>query len=920
METPVPKGVLSKPQKGGVICKLKFYFSLFLLFLLYMYCMKYLFDNIVSPVAATPILPGVFLTLFHVTLHSQANATLVPITLVATFFIRPTTPLGILTNSVTEILAHDDQHFLVFDQVGRMAASTTYLHVMLPLNLSTLHHQADLLRKELLPLTLLKTSNFTDLTLTKQLVDLGQSSIKRVSRAQAELHVLERILPQDTRTSRSGRLLPFIPILIATGLIALPITLLGAAIGISENRRANLEVQEQQRRAEFAAKSLKLTLAYSNYNATRQLVLNRIDESFKILPPQYNDVWDSSNFTIPDPPWESDDPEIQYSVVENHTLGLLDMIEGIDDQLYIFEILPHDRLPNPNKFRLPRDLPMEDSDRHALDYCNFLLQLQPLPDNVTDEDSLEQSYYDLKVSHDSYLSWDNLGNHRIRRKRFAEVAALVAGILSSASRVVGTFMGLYNSAEISSITRRVSSLEHTQDLLIHLSNRHAKYLVDLTHSLTHINRQLRSYLSLNPALLYVDINNHLVDYERRVSRMTGVLQQLQHRRLSVDWLDDAQLTALHNAVTQFADDRRMTLLTHHTSDYFQLELSYFRSGADVTAILHIPCIMAPTMLTIYRYVPFPIPLPAVTAHSPFSIKEALNPQRLHPDDATPNLSSEAQHPSTGEALYLVPDSDMIAISGDESFRLISQGDLAGCIQRNHVYLCESQYVLRTNLTETCLGSLYKKSVSGVRSNCRFDRRALQEKVYQLSGSTYLVYAPHPFTTRVDCINGSSFSAYFGQTTKLTIPSGCSVQLRSHFLRVDEKFHMPLPPEVTEWRWDPLSLPADLLGRASYLDSTFVDVLNNLTQLRSDAALDSEVPRIVDGHMPFHSWFGILIWCLTALASITPFGILGWYWYRRQRRLSRPSRYDLGDQYAFVLDPSRPLSLGTNSRRPLASQS
>ena len=907
LEGLVTKGLLSTPKKGGVIrVRLQnFCFYAFICALLFVYmCVMYYVLHLLTTHTAeahpiNPLFPLILYTL--ITNHTLVTGSFAPLTLVSAIFIRPVTTFG-LSNAVTEILAHDDQHFLVFDQVGQMAASTTYLHVMLPLNLSTLHHQADLITSELSPLTKLKTSNYSDLLLTKQLKDLGLSCIKRVARARSELQVLERILPQDARAnSRVGKVLPILPILMVFGAIAIPATLIGAAVGTSASRKANTLKAELKRKAEQAAQSLKLELAYANYNTTRKLVFDRIAESFKILPPQYEELWDPSNFTIPDPPFVSNIIDEQYKAVDNHTQGLLDMLRGIDDQLYVFEVLPHERLPNPAKFRLPRDFEMDPSDRNALDYCNFLLHLQPLPENATDLERYEESLFELYEAQDRYIAFDNLPA-LARQKRFLETASLVAGILGQAARVVGTFMGLYNSAEIAAISSRISKLEHTNDLLVHLTNRHSRYLVELSHALITMNRNLLTYMAMNPAFLYIEINNHLVEYERRVARMSGVLQQLQHRRLSVDWLDDSQLTALHNSVLEFAEQRSMTLLTHHTSDYFQLELSYFRSGHDVTAILHIPCITTPTMLAIYRYVPFPIPLPAITSHSPFSIKEALGASRLHPDDGLPELSANVPgRYLDSEALYLVPDSDMIAISGDESFRLVSQTDLAGCIQRNHIFLCESQHVLRTNLSETCLGSLYKKSTSGVRANCRFDRRPLQEKVYQLSGSVYLVYAPSPFTTRVDCLNGSSFSAYFGQTTKLTVPSGCSVQLRSHTLRVDEKFHMPLPPEVTEWRWDLLSLPADLLGRSSYLDSSFVDLVGNLTQLRDDAALDNEIPTLVDGHIPFRSWFGIVMWCFVCLATITPFGMLGWYYYRRQRRLTRPTRYDLSNQYAVVLN-------------------
>ena len=614
-------------------------------------------------------------------------------------------------------------------------------------------------------------------------------------------------------------------------------------------------------------------MAFAEYNSTRFQLLGKINKALDTLPPHYSEVWDYDRFDVPLPPMDVDS-YAQYDILRNHTDILQQTLDDLTQQIFILRHLPIDFLPNPDLplYRAPRSLDVPQAAYPLFDFLTFYLRLKPLiyprkTRNIpTDEEQI-----DIFVP--------------LRNKRWLPALGAVASIISAGARVVGTFMGLYNSAELAAITARVSSLEHTQDLLLHLSNRHTQQIQSLADSLSSLSRKLLSYIALNPGFLYVEINNHLVDFERKVVRATNVIQQLHHRRLAVDWLDDTQLHTLHLTVQEYAASRSMTLLTSHPSDYFQLEVSYFRSGSDITALLHIPCIMSPSLLTIYRYVPFPIPLPVQANHSPFTIKSALSTSRLHDDDGIPDLRADATPlPSDLDALYLVPDSDMIAISGDESFRLVSQADLAGCIQRNHIFLCESQHVLRTNLSETCLGSLYQKNTIGVRANCKFDRRPLLEKVYQISGSVYLVYSPSPFTTRVDCLNGSSFSAFFGQTTKLTIPNGCQVKLCSHSLRVDEKFHMPLPPEVTDWKWDPLSLPADLLGRASYLDQAFVDLIQNVSQLREDAMLDSELPARVDHHISARSWFGIIMWVFVVIGTITPFALCGYaYFLQRHPR-------------------------------------
>ena len=60
-----------------------------------------------------------------------------------TFWINATSyPQDILIHLITTNLADDDAHFLVFEQSGQMAATTTTMHVMLPLHFSEIIKQA----------------------------------------------------------------------------------------------------------------------------------------------------------------------------------------------------------------------------------------------------------------------------------------------------------------------------------------------------------------------------------------------------------------------------------------------------------------------------------------------------------------------------------------------------------------------------------------------------------------------------------------------------------------------------------------------------------------------------------------------------------------------------------------------------------
>ena len=853
---------------------------------------------------------------------------------------------------ITQVLSHDDTHYLVFDQVGEMAASTSYVHVMLPLNISGLAAQAQIIQKELIRLENAKATNISLVIVTGQLKEIARSLSLRLNKSTNQLRHLDNILPNfvDTRP-RYGRELDFEnfntfenlnfdtsenlsldelkeawslenepePDLTQPDLTrpkrgvwvaAVPLAAAGAALPavvmslVTIGRITATHIQQQNYDLNNSPQNFpqneRAKAVYEDQYLSKILV-KRLKEAHALLPPIYQEAFDTSLYEIPTItliPGTEIPRNVNLSAILNHITLLKRANTELDEQIKLLSQSEFTKISSLDRFIRHTD---HVTRNPALTFYSFLMTLKfaETPDELNER---LQKATDLFVPIPTALS-TVLNRH----KRFA--AEMTLALIGLGTRIVGTFMGLYNAAELRAITSRVTTLEHTQNLLIQLSQKHSDELKSLHHGVTQLTNLFLSFIQINPAIIYAKFNEHLIELETRIQRVVNAIQQLQHRRLAVDWLDPEQLTALHESVKRFADEHDYTLLTKQHSDYFQLETSYLRTESDVLAVLHIPCIMAPSMLSIYRYVPFPIPLPTVTSSSPYSIAQALYPSRLAHNDSLPDLKPPTV--STPEALYLVADADMIAIDKDNNFRLLSQADLAGCIQRNHVYLCEQQHVLRTNLTETCLGSLYHKLPQGVRENCRFDRRPLQERVYQMSSNEYLVYSPHPFTTRLACLNGSSYTADFGQTTRLFVPNGCSVQLKAHTLRVDEKYHVPLPPEISEWKWNPLELPADLLDRSVHLDFNLQSLARHLSQLRNDSTLDIELPALIDDHLQTGSTFGILIWFLLCLASLSPVAMFAWYWYRRQRRLTRPVRYDghyvtIEAAHAYPLQPPAPI--------------
>jgi len=183
-----------------------------------------------------------------------------------------------------------------------------------------------------------------------------------------------------------------------------------------------------------------------------------------------------------------------------------------------------------------------------------------------------------------------------------------------------------------------------------------------------------------------------------------------------------------------------------------------------------------------------------------------------------------------------------------------------CDHRSRFILCDQHQVLRTKLEESCLGSLFKKSISGARKYCKFVKKPLMETVYQISTTDHMVYSPVAGTYSAICTNQSHFSVFIQVgNNRVSLPPGCSVQLESNILSSDFDIRVTPDPIQTIWTWDPLSFPF----------SSFHDVERADQQIR---ALHQDLKELE------HSVFNNQTWDHHLQRTLSSPTSYPWYWY------------------------------------------
>jgi hypothetical protein len=264
-------------------------------------------------------------------------------------------------------------------------------------------------------------------------------------------------------------------------------------------------------------------------------------------------------------------------------------------------------------------------------------------------------------------------------KRFAQVLAL-------ANNTVGTFMGAFNAYEIRQLNQKFEDLSQGHNMLVRVTQQHEKDIVQMNKNLLAIVKVIELMAEYNPGLLQLKISEQLDIFKNRVTVITNTIQQLHHYRLAIDLLTPEQMEIIHKAVQKVAMEEKYNSQAKKITDYYQIEVSYTPTLDDIIILVHVPCIKTRSLLTIYRYLPFPIPIPFQSKSHDFTINHSQNFQESSLSKANYGeiFDNDLNFPQHQEALFVTDSTDLI--NDARNFQVLTQTDLASCVKKI-MYTC-----------------------------------------------------------------------------------------------------------------------------------------------------------------------------------------------------------------------------------------
>ena len=356
-----------------------------------------------------------------------------------------------------------------------------------------------------------------------------------------------------------------------------------------------------------------------------------------------------------------------------------------------------------------------------------------------------------------------------RRKRFLGVITAIGAIFG----IAGTAFGVANTVTLTDINTKLAEQKQTTDLLVDVQQIHDNHLHQIDDAIKSIRDTLFDMVASHPSRVTSTSATMIVKSQDIYTKVASAISQAQLNRLSPLIFPNDVLLAVKTHIDTFAKSKQLTSFVHHISDLYQLEASFVYQPINKTfnIILHVPFVKHEYLLELHQYVPFPLAQDFASNHS-------LTPK--------------------------VGDKDILAFGHMNTFKIISSTDLAACHKLGQTYFCTGRNVLQTKMETTCLGSIFARHLSGMKTFCEFELTPRTETVFELSKNKWQIFSLNYFTTTKVCAKSIS-PVTISYSTVISLEPGCKMLLQSHILYAEEEEEAGIEPVLFSWKWNVTSV-------------------------------------------------------------------------------------------------------------------
>lgn len=371
---------------------------------------------------------------------------------------------------------------------------------------------------------------------------------------------------------------------------------------------------------------------------------------------------------------------------------------------------------------------------------------------------------------------------------------------------------IYNGVRISSLESQFSNLTGNYNKLVDsvdlLSKKHQQLAVD-TQIIIRLSKLL---LQGNRRLLAssLSLSNRLSD---TIANIASIIENGRQRRVSSRLIHGTGLIELYNQVEKIAEKLKCQMVLSNPAEIYETESSYAfeENSLAFTIIVHIPLAPVSEKLSLWEHIKFPLMESFDLNATVVPIDTNFKYLGISPNPGNPDLKGVPSH----------------------KYRVMNEAEFQSCTVIRGYYLCGQRNSLRTDVGDSCLGSLWLRNENLIRQNCEITISRFQEYTAKLSPNSFIIMSPASFSRTLSC--GSDFikSVRFEKQTIISLPQNCKLDLKRHQLTTDLNLIVDFKVENFAWRYSGAIFDGIING-----DTDLVKFVRKVTQNRGMFGLQS----------------------------------------------------------------------------------
>ena len=332
---------------------------------------------------------------------------------------------------------------------------------------------------------------------------------------------------------------------------------------------------------------------------------------------------------------------------------------------------------------------------------------------------------------------------RVKRQILIAAALLVIG-------VIGIATYLFTHTQLASIHVNTGADKHTIANLerhetrqaidqrsIHILEKADRAMTKVIMGVKDEVHYLESVLQMSATLSVLKRHyNGLLDGLRNLMS-TG---KVSNKLITAKGIGEALLS-----VRQTLARKQLKLGIQRMQDVFKMPASYLvTEDYQMHIYIHIPAYRDDTLMTLYEYIPMPIP---VTSEGPY--------------------------------VKILPEFHILATSDDgKEFRSMSTTNLKLCERFRDIFYCNTQNFYDKRTQSNCLYALWRQNEQHIADSCPIRKHQVEDQLQQIDAETFLVYQHEYGLASRSCPDQKPENQKFMGLKMVKVPPGCRVTTTS----------------------------------------------------------------------------------------------------------------------------------------------